>query len=363
MNHFIQQFCSIMKKFAVILTVLIVISGIVAFFNIPKSEDHEENFSKPRSGIAILMTGAAARIPQEAALMEELDNRGLLDDLVFISGVSSGALNAIILNGIKSHKLTWNEYKTILDSLKNNDVFIKEDKKLPVNTEPARNLYTKIIEDKLGYKSIGDLPIPTSISFTHIEDVGLEKKVYRMSNVPINEETDTSLNLVDILMASSAFPIVFPPVHIRNVKTIPDVEYVDGGIGEDHVPYQALLEFERYRGQGVKKVYIISRKSDKTPEISEELKGFGINDKGVFDKMDVSLEGILSKGILRRLEAYTVDAPNLVPITYIWIPDYEADFMLFNFDKLEEQYTLTSAWAKKNNPVLLEDYLKMKKEK
>jgi hypothetical protein len=57
------------------------------------------------------MTGAAARIPQEAALLEELYNRGLLKNVVFISGVSSGALNAVMLNGILSREMTWKEYK------------------------------------------------------------------------------------------------------------------------------------------------------------------------------------------------------------------------------------------------------------
>jgi predicted acylesterase/phospholipase RssA len=60
----------------------------------------ESAVSFERNGVAVLLTGAAARIPQEAALLEELDKRGLLEDLVFISGVSSGALNSVMLNGI-----------------------------------------------------------------------------------------------------------------------------------------------------------------------------------------------------------------------------------------------------------------------
>ena len=100
-----------------------------------------------------------------------------------------------------------------------------------------------------------------------------------MCSRKINEESDPSLSLVDIMMASSAFPVVFPAVRIRNVKTIPDVEYVDGGVGEDHVPYHALLDFEKFRGAEVEKVYIVSRKSDSIPEISDELKNLGINDR------------------------------------------------------------------------------------
>lgn len=314
--------------------------------------------SKSRSGTAILMTGAAARIPQEAGLLEELYNRGLLNDVVFISGVSSGALNAVMLNGILSGKMTWDEYKGILYSLKNNDIFIQEPgKKIPVNTQPARNLYTKVVEGKLGYHQIGDLPFMTEISFTDLKDMDLKKKVYRMCSRKINEESDTTLSLVDIMMASSAFPIAFPAVRIRNVKTIPDVEYVDGGIGDDHIPYHALLEFEKFRGKGVARVYIISRKSDSIPEISEELRALGIDDKGRFDKLGISLDNILQKGMLKRLHAFTEEAPELVPLCHIWMPDFKQNFLMFNFDNLKEQYILTSQWAKNHNPISLKDYL------
>jgi hypothetical protein len=323
----------------------------------------EPNYTK-RNGTAIIMTGAAARIPQEAALLEELYNRGLMGNVVFISGVSSGALNAVMLNGILSGKLTWEEYKEILFNLKNSDIFMqKEGKKLPVNTEPERKLFKKIVEGKLGYHQIGDLPYLTEISFTDLKDMDLKKKVYRMCSRKINEESDTTLSLVDIMMASSAFPIVFPAVRIPNVKSIPDVEYVDGGVGEDHVPFHALLEFERFRGEGVERVYIISRKSDSIPEVSEELKVLGIDDKERFDKLRVSLDNILKRGMIKRLEAYAEEAPELIQASYVYIPDFTENFLMFNFDNLNEQYILTSRWAKINDPMPLSDYLNCMKKK
>lgn len=314
-------------------------------------------FPETKNGVAVILTGAAARIPQEAALLEELDKKGLLKDVVFISGVSSGALNSVMLNGILSGKITWEEYKNILFTIKNSDVFIQENKKIPVDTSPARALYKRIAEDRLGYYRIGDLPFVTGISFTHLQDMDLKKTVYRMCSRTINEETDTTLSLVDIMMASSAFPIAFPPVRIKNVKTIPDVEYVDGGLGEDHLPYRALLEFEKHRGAGVDKVYIISRKSDSIPEISEELKALGVNDNGLFDKIGLSLDGILLKGLIKGMEAYAEEAPDHIPLTYVWIPDFKADFLMFNFENLKEQYDLTTEWAKNHEPMLLSDFL------
>ncbi len=352
-----------MKK--VILTILL-LSAIFIFTSTHNKVDNkvkEPIFSKPRSGVAIIMTGAAARIPQEAALLEELDKRGLLKNLVFISGVSSGALNSVLLNGIKEGKITWDEYKNILFNLKNSDIFLQEGKKFPVNTSPARQTYKKITESKLGYFSIGDLPITTSISITHVKDLDLKKTNYRLCSRKINEESDTTLNLVDIMMASSAFPLVFPPVRIEYVKTIPNEEYVDGGVGDDHVPYHALLEFEKSRGVGVEKVYIISRNCDSIPELSEELKGFGINDKGIFDKLGFSFDALLKKGIMKRMDAYCIDAPELVPLTYVWIPDLKNDYLLFSFENMKEQYDLTTKWAKTHNPMLITDFLLQNKKK
>jgi predicted acylesterase/phospholipase RssA len=346
-----------MKKIAVTLSLLLFLAIAISFRSKREVPVQNSNYPKPRNGVALIMTGAAARIPQEAALLEELDRRGLLKNLVFISGVSSGALNSVMLNGILSGKMSWDEYKTILFNLKNKNIFVREGRKLPVNTSPSRELYKSLVEDKLGYFKIGNLPITTAISFTHLKDLDLKKTVYRMCSRKINQETDTTLNLVDIMMATSAFPLVFPPVRIRNVKTIPDYEYVDGGVGEDHVPYHALLEFEKFRGAGVEKVYVISRMSDSIPDFSEELKDIGINDKGIFDKLGFSFDAMLYKGIVKRLEAFANESPELVPRTFIWIPNLKANFMLFNFDHLKEQYTLTSQWAKSHDPEPMSDFL------
>jgi predicted acylesterase/phospholipase RssA len=347
-----------MKISKSILIAAVLIIGAVFTLSGKRERKVPEKDPDDRSGTAVIMTGAAARIPQEAALLEALYDRGLLNDVVFISGVSSGSLNAVILNGILSGKMTWDEYKKMLFSLSSSDVFIQDGRKLPVNTEPLREYLTRVVEGRLRYHSIGDLPVTTSISFTHITEPIPRQMVYRMCSRKINSETDTTLSLVDILMASTSFPIAFPPVRIHNVTTIPDVSYIDGGVGDDHVPFQALLEFEKYRKQEVSKIYIVSRKGDSIPEISEELRLLGINDKGIFDRTGISLDNILQKGIIRRLEAYSKQAPDHVPRTLVWVPDFNAVFPMFNFDNLEQQYKVTSEWARTHQPVPLADYLR-----
>jgi hypothetical protein len=346
-----------MKNLKLSAGIILIISAALISFSSREKEQKANSNTQTRSGTAIIMTGAAARIPQEAALLEELYNRGLMKNVVFISGVSSGALNSVALNGILSDKMTWAEYKDILFNLTNKDIFFQDDKKLPVNTSPARKFFENVVEKKLGYYKIGDLPYLTSISFTHLKDLDLKKDVYRMCSRKINKETDTTLSLVDILMASTSFPIAFPPVRIKNAKTIPDVPYIDGGVGDDHIPYHALLEFEKFRGSGVARVYIISRKSDSLPEVSEELRVLGINDRGIFDRLGISIDNILKKGIYKRLEAFATESPEHVPISFVWIPDFKADFLMFNFGRLREQYEMTTSWAKTHQPVPLAEYL------
>ena len=346
-----------MKKIILPLILIIFCGIVIIAFSRKEPKIQETVYTEPRSGVAVLITGAGARIPQEAALLEELDKRGLLKNLVFISGVSSGALNSVMLNGILSNKATWDDYKEILFNLKSNDVYLKEGKRIPLNTTPARALFKRVVEEKLGYFRIGDLPFMTGISFTHPEDIYLKKNVYRMCSRKINEETDTTLSLVDIMMASSAIPVVFPPVRLRDVKTIPDVEYVDGGVGADYIPYHALLEFEKFRGIGVEKVYIISRKSNSMTDSRKELKVLGIKDKSLLDKLSISIDAILKKKIVKSLEVYAIEASELIPLTYVWIPDIDGTFLLLNFDNLEEQYVLTSEWAKTHDPVPLSEFL------
>lgn len=85
-------------------------------------------------------------------------------------------------------------------------------------------------------------------------------------------------------MASTAFPVVFPEQTIKNASTLPNETFVDGGMGEDHVPFNGLVDFIRTRNEPVEKVFIISRKSDLVPDINNELEAVGIKDiKGLTD--------------------------------------------------------------------------------
>lgn len=315
--------------------------------------------TKPPQGTAVIITGAAAKIAQEAALLESLYQRGELKDVVFISGASSGALNAVMLNAIVDRKLTWHEYREIFADIRNENVFKADKKGLPVSNEPLRNLLEEVIVKRIGYRTLADLPVATAISVVNLRPTPLSEGTYRFCNRKINRESDSTLKLVDLLMASTAYPLVFPPTRISGVKTIPDIPYYDGGIGDDRVPFQALLDFEKYRGQPVERVFIISRKRDSNMSLSEELKPFGFDVKSKTAN-GFSPDVLTSIGFWRRLEHLNKKYPEVATKTWVFVPEYEYSFPMFDFNDLKQQYELTYQWAQKNSPVRLSEFLMRK---
>jgi hypothetical protein len=73
-----------MRNMKVISVILILTILIFLIFSKRNEIKINEPINTIRSGTAIVMTGAAARIPQEAALLEELFNRGLLKNVVIL---------------------------------------------------------------------------------------------------------------------------------------------------------------------------------------------------------------------------------------------------------------------------------------
>lgn len=311
-----------------------------------------------RKGTAIAMTGAAARIVQEVALLEELQKTGWLRKPCFISGTSSGALNTVMLNAILSKRFSWDRYHNILFNLKSEDVFIRDGNKLPLNTDPLKNLLIRTIRDSLGFDSLGSLTYPSSISITDIRVLPLGTRTYRMSNIRMNAESDPSLSIVDVLMASTAIPLLFPPakLDIGGLKLV--TTFIDGGVAEDHIPYQAVIQFEKFRGVGVDTLLIISRKCDTASRLDKEMQTFGISDSKLYERAGVRIENMAYEGFIRQMKALQANYPELAAHTYIYIPDFEENFHLLDFNQMKEQYEITAKWAKTHKPVPLDEYLK-----
>ncbi|MCX6227224.1 MAG: patatin-like phospholipase family protein [Bacteroidia bacterium] len=348
-----------MKRFLIFIGVLACLTGgtIGLYYLLRQTPEPEETMDHSE-GTAIVITGAAARIPQEAALLEQLYVTGELKEVAFISGVSSGALNAVMLNAILDGKYSWKRYRNMLFSMNNQSVFISTDKPLPVNTEPLRRLLTTVLHDTLGYFKLKDLPFPTSLSTVSLNIKSWADKTFRLCNLKINTESDPELDLVEVLMASTAFPFAFPPVRISKNSTLPSGRFIDGGTTADYIPYRAVLEFEKFSRHNISRMIIVSRKLDTEEGLRKELLNMGINRLDLVDKLGIALEDLAQRAFFRGLESLMKEAPVLSERTLIYLPAIPGEYPLFDFSNLKNQYLASREWARTHKPIVLATFLK-----
>jgi predicted acylesterase/phospholipase RssA len=309
-------------------------------------------------GTAVVITGAASRIPQEVALLEHLYYFGWLDDVVFISGDSAGALNAVMLNAILSGGFSWEQYKSILFTITNDQVYQKGERRFPYSTDPLRQLLTRVVRDSLGYSLVGDLPIPSSISTTFLRWVPFKMKAMRFSNQLINEESDPGYDLIDLLMASTAIPLVFPAINFRDSTDFKQANFIDGGVAEDQIPYEAVIQYIEKGGVEPERMIIVSRKLDTEMDFGQMVDAAGLKNRKVYDRLGDYLVNYSKRNFEQKLMELQEVNPGLAARTYIYLPDFEQNFSLLDFDSMKVQYDLTREWAGKNQPILLADYLK-----
>lgn len=343
-----------------VLLILFVLTGAWLLLRETGAEEMPANNSFVRtSGTAVVITGAAARIPQEAALLQHLHQNGWLNDVCFISGTSSGALNAVMLNAILSHRYSWNQYIALFRSIDNGMIFTPKGRKLPVDTEPLRQLIQKMVCDTLGFKTLGNLPFPTAISISQVRVARLDTRAYRLSNMPINADCDPKIDLTELLMASTSIPVFFPSVKIASAPALNDIQFIDGGFGEDHVPFTAVLQYENYCNLSVDTLLIISRKSETDMKTQAELDSMGITQSRFNYKMELVIDNYTKSGFIKDFKLLQENYPQLAAKTYIYIPDFQDYFPLLNFQNLSYQFEVTSKWADLHQPVPLKKYLEM----
>ena len=217
------------------------------------------------SGTALIITGASARINQQLALIERLDEQNRLDDLAFISGVSSGGINAIILNGIldNTNPFGYQAYKDIILNLSNSDVLDNSRNDLPVDTRPLWNTFEQRLLQDVNLDAFDDLTIPTALTSTNLDILEIEVS----SN--ITELDEIGGELVESLMATTSFPVAFPSIKIN------DNIYVDGGLVEN-IPINAALKYQQLRGNPFETIYIVTYQKNMETRWKEEVDFLGI---------------------------------------------------------------------------------------
>ncbi|MEM9339404.1 MAG: patatin-like phospholipase family protein [Bacteroidota bacterium] len=308
------------------------------------------------SGTALIITGASARITQQLALIERLHEQGRFNNLAFISGVSSGAINATMLNGILDPDLnfTFEDYKNIVLNLSNSDVLDNSRNNLPVDTRPLWNTFDRIITNTLGYDSFDDLPIPTAYSNTNFDT----REIESASNVP--ELDQVGGRLVESLMATTAFPVAFPLIRI-NEKT-----YVDGGLVEN-IPANVVLQEQLRRAMPFDTVYIVTFQKNTETRWGDELNFLGIGGTRE-DLLEVTLEKtgfdtdeLSQQAFLDDLIRIQTNYPEFARRCFVYEPAVEDApyYGVFDFssETAMDSYNSVREWAQTNTPLRLGEFL------
>jgi len=308
------------------------------------------------SGTALVITGAAARINQQLALIERLEEQDKLEDLAFIAGVSSGGINAVMLNGVldDSNSFGFEEYKDILLNLNNQDILDNSRNDLPVDTRPLWNTIEQGLLENLNYDTFDDLILPTAITSTNLDLLTIEVS----SN--ITELDEIGGELVESLMATASFPVAFPSIKIN------DNIYVDGGLVEN-IPINAVVQYQQIRGNPFDTVYIVTYQKNTETRWEQEVDFLGIT--GLRENiLELSLQNVgfdtdeLSQSsFLDDLVRIRNNYPELATRCYVYSPNIAnlPYYGVFDFSSSTStaSYNAVSNWAQSNDPIPLASYL------
>jgi len=166
--------------------------------------------------IGLALGGGATKGTSIFAIIEELEKLNL--KISFISGTSVGAI-------IGAYYALYGEVSTlkaeILSFSKSDWIRFVDFNRMPKKSLIKGKKYKKFLEEKFGDKKFSNTKIPLVISVTNL----ITGKIEYIEKGKI----------VDAVIASSAFPGIFPPI-----KKEGDI-YVDGGV-LNNLPYEILIE-------------------------------------------------------------------------------------------------------------------------
>ena len=141
--------------------------------------------------------------------------------------------------GLGSAGVSFEDYKNFLFNVQNSDIYNANPLSIASNigngfildNTPFQHTINKWLT-KMGYFTLGSLYIPTCISVVE-RDTGF---TYRLWS---DDPRYAQLDLLEVLMASTALPIAFAP---RQITGFPNQYFIDGGTGIDTLPFTPLLE-------------------------------------------------------------------------------------------------------------------------
>jgi hypothetical protein len=299
---------------------------------------------------AVFLTGSGGTISQEVAIIDQLIKQGKLkfdENETFLAGFGSGALTLVAINSCfrKDKPCSWDDfYKDFLNSISDDEIFIKIH---PTQwlTHPQRkdmNLFLKIA----GFNSISDLPFNSAI----ITSSANEKKTFWLKST---SKKCKELDISDILMASSAIPILFPPQQLNciNVTSLSPFSgsYSEGAaFGIFHKLKKQMKKIVEENGP-FEEIIIISPKRDSDFSLvrNHDLSKLSYSEKVEFNNYldQISLFGFLA--FLSKIQKIN-SKKKIARSIMVSYPEMKDNFELLDFSDQLQKYNVVEQWIEQN---------------
>jgi predicted acylesterase/phospholipase RssA len=300
---------------------------------------------------ALLLTGSGGNLSQEIAIIDQLIQKNRIQPnpkhtLIIASGTSS--INAVAINACfrKETPCSWDNYykKLFLETLSSDEIFMKVH---PVqwSTHAMRNKIGMLLR-MAGFSKLSDLPFYTSIL---ISSTNRTKTVWLKSTSEKHENGD----LTDILMASSAIPVLFPPQIINSVFDLPlkikDGTYLEGAKNGLFFNFRKQLKKIIDENYSIDELFIVSpqRFIDPSMSIKHNLSGMTFEERETFDNYlnQISLNEFLN--FLKELNAANYKH-KIAQKIFVTLPETGKIFNLIDFDNQSSKYDTIYNWLEEN---------------
>jgi len=182
------------------------------------------------------------------------------------------------------------------------------------------------------------LYIPTCITL-------VDRKTGRNHRFWSTDSRYKDLPLLDIAVATTSFPPVFPPAKVNGLG---NKLWIDGGIGIDCMPVFPLIH-----EANVTEMYLVSYNFHRG--------GFTLpKSLGAHEIIKSSIAGLNAMQLDLLYANFQMASESRIP-SYAFYPDFSQNFSLLDFNLGKSQYDLSFEWAKKHNPIKLESFKVTKK--
>lgn len=300
---------------------------------------------------ALLLSSSGGSLSQEVAIIDLLINQKKIEineDETFLAGFGSGALTLVALNACfrKNNPCSWEKFfkEDFLNSISNEEIFIKIH---PIHwsTLPLRRKISEFMTES-GYSKISDLPFVSNILAFSVD---MQKTIWLKSN----SIKEASSDLSDIMMATSAIPVLFPPQQINSVNndrlSIPDGAYIEGAMeGIFKKVKRQLKEVVSENGQ-FEKLFIVSPQRHFESDIITPYNYHRMNldEKDNFsDYLDnISMSGFLQ--FLKKLQRAN-SKKKIAKSIYVCMPEMASSLDLLDFSDQSVKYKETYEWFELN---------------